>query len=38
VHGVPAETVNKMHNELLNTLKIGFSPDWGIKQIIKVET
>lgn len=36
VHGVPAETVNKMHNELLNTLKIGFSPDWGIKQHIMV--
>jgi len=36
VHGVPADTVLKMHGELLNTLQLGFSSDWGIKQHIKV--
>lgn len=36
VHGVPAEAVQKMNDELRNTLSIGFPNTWDIKNLIKV--
>lgn len=36
VHGVPAETVQKMNSELRNTLNIGFPDTWDINNLIKV--
>lgn len=36
VHGVPLETIQKMNNEIINTLNIGFPPEWDIKKVIKV--
>jgi predicted kinase len=36
IHGVPLPTVQKMHQEIHNTLELGFPPMWNIKQVIKV--
>ena len=38
VHGVPLETVQRMHQEMQNTLQLGFPPAWNITQVIKVNS
>ena len=37
LHKVPLETTQKMHREILDTLKIGFPENWDIKEIIQVD-
>lgn len=35
VHGVPQETVQRMYQEMQETLAFGFPPVWNITQVIK---
>jgi predicted kinase len=36
VHGVPLATIERMHSEMQNTLKLGFPASWEIKEVITV--
>ena len=38
VHGVPLQTVQRMQQEICNTLQLGFPVEWNIAQIIKVNS